>query len=227
MSFTLKYIKYKTKYNNLKNNSRTQKGGLNAEDAERLYKLYLRYYAKIVLTDNVYLVQSIQADYNRLNYFDDNNILGKNKLIGIKTEYSIDQIEKNFDKYGIIILRNVKYSSYLLLGCGNTPIMGYDPKIHDHVDYTTINPEITMNPTIIGALGYDDGIIQYMQDINDKFDVLCGEAVTLAADLKTANKIADALDKIMKPDYDVCELNHEYYGKGRDAFMRSYLVWIE
>lgn len=225
MSYREKYLKYKKKYTMLRDKLE-QRGGLklNMNGVERLFKLYLRYYAKIVLTDEAYIIDSIHTDHNNiLAYRFQDQYMGSEVLRFIEVDYTIDQIEQNFEKYGIIILRDPTKSKKLLLGCGTKPLIIL--KNHEHKDFTTINPQLSMNPTIVGAFGVDDGIERFFIDVNYKFDDLYGEAVTIAFDEKTAEMTADKLDKIMEPNYGVYELDGNiFFGKGREGFLNSYLV---
>lgn len=79
-------------------------------------------------------------------------------LNNLDVNLSWNEIEDVFNKYGVIQLRKIDGDSHkLLLGCGNYPIdEGFRDWGHFHKGMTTINPEITKNPTIIAAFGIDD-----------------------------------------------------------------------
>ncbi len=97
---------------------------------------------------NPYIQDSIKSDLNRISE------LGIHCLSNLTLDYSLEEIEKKFEETGVIVLRNPQSSKKLLLGCGNCPVdKNFDAFIHHHKDAVTINPEITMNPTIIGAFG--------------------------------------------------------------------------
>jgi hypothetical protein len=82
----------------------------------------------------------------------------------------------------------------LLIGCGNSPLIPSNKphkneseeqfkkrynEEHIHKDFITINPELTMNPTIVGAFGFDEGINKYLKEKNHKYNTFGHEAVTL------------------------------------------------
>ncbi|XWV25093.1 putative ORFan [Tupanvirus deep ocean] len=237
--YILKYLKYKKKYEQLKKSMTIQNGGastrtdvsgtrrLNMEGVNRLFNLYLRYYSKTVLTNNTYLINSIHEDYNRtILYKSNDQHVGIHVLRDIIVDYEIEEIEANFDKYGIIILRDPTKSKKLLLGCGSKPLI--DLINHDHQEFVTINPELSMNPTIIGAFGVDLGIQQFFMDNSFKFEQLYAEAVTITNNLQIGNQIADYLDQIMVENYDVYEYPNEKVEnlQGRDAFINSNMIYI-
>lgn len=67
-------------------------------------------------------------------------------------------IVRIFTESGVIQLRPIEQNSHqLLLGCGNFPINGFYRALrHDHKGMTTINTEISYNPTIVATFGMDD-----------------------------------------------------------------------
>jgi hypothetical protein len=225
MSYKDKYLKYKKKYNNLLNGKKIQTGGntLDTDDIKRLFKLYLHYYSDTVLKNNLYIINSIHSDYNKIiTYRDYDEYVGIKIFENMEVDYSMDQIEDNYEKYKIIILRDPTKSKNLLVGCGTKPLI--ELADHQHPDFTTINPEISINPTIVGALGADPGIEQFFIDNNYKFDNFYAEAVTLASNETIANNIADILDKIMITDYGVYEFPDEFFGVGRAALLKSNII---
>ena len=117
-----------------------------------------------------------QIAYWNEHLFDQSGDLNLAFLRLLKTELPIDEIEKTFYKYGVIQLRPLK-SEMLLPGCGNLPLQignrphdcsiglrgfaehqdfftSYQQK-HSHEEFDTIDPDIRMNPTVVGFLGSD------------------------------------------------------------------------
>lgn len=90
----------------------------------------------------------------------------------------IEKIKEIFHKTGLIQLRDVAESDKLLLGCGNCPIVPLLTKGHEHKGFITINPDISMNPTVVGAFGHNKGLSQILP--KEHFKDLYGEHVTLA-----------------------------------------------
>lgn len=224
----MEYYDLKNKYKGIVDTSIIENNicKLNMEGVKRLFDLYLKYYSKTVLTNNTYIIDSIHDDYCHLvRHKIDETLIGIHILRDIIVDYELEDIEANFEKYGIIILRNPLKSKKILLGCGSKPLIGYEG--HNHQEFTTINPAITMNPTIVGAFGLEIGIQQYFIDHNHKFDQLYAEAVTLASDINTANNLADILDTIMIDNYKVYEYPKEKIKPelGRNAFLKSNMIY--
>lgn len=74
-----------------------------------------------------------------------------------------DSIQTNFEKYGVVQLRKLKDEKILLLGCGNGPeIFGSSQEVcdyrtkHLHEGCYTVDPDIDMNPSVVGQFGVDD-----------------------------------------------------------------------
>lgn len=232
-SFKEKYLKYKSKY--LKQKNMTQVGGCyhpTQDMVTELLKLYYNYYEHVlgnIPDDTVRTNLKISLD------FDNTKIYNGLPLFDLDIEYTIEQIKYYYDKYGIIVLRNPFASKKLLLGCGNKPLEhgNFDSGIHAHNGYITINPEITMNPTIIGAFGVDDGIKQLYLDIGFKFNEIIGEAVTIyvVENSPVTEKLKLTLDTVMIPDYKVGEIDYkiDYVPdkKGFDAFTNSYMFGVK
>lgn len=95
----------------------------------------------------------------------------------ITTDYTIEEIKQNFEKYGIIILRDPTKSKKLLIGCGNA----CDDNTHSHSDFVTVNPELHTNPSIVGGLFFDHGIEEFMNDHGWKYNVMASECCTLSS----------------------------------------------
>ena len=77
-------------------------------------------------------------------------------IVNISTETtSIEKIKEIYQSHGVIQLREIKDCKKLLIGCGNSPIHSYDDdeRDHTHNGCITVNPEISVNPTIIGEIG--------------------------------------------------------------------------
>lgn len=93
----------------------------------------------------------------------------------LSIDNSIEQIDEIYQKYGVIQMRKYKNEETLVLGCGNDPIFfesyecAYRKEYHDpmnkdkyflkerikhlHPDCYTVNPDIGMNPSIVGSFG--------------------------------------------------------------------------
>lgn len=91
---------------------------------------------------------------------------------------NLDIINEIYTKYGAVQLRHLSDEKILIVGCGNNPIfLGDQPltekyqlllnnnidktwieycKNHFHPNCYTINPDIGMNPSIIGEFGIND-----------------------------------------------------------------------
>lgn len=117
----------------------------------------------------------------------------------------IDKIKKIFEEYGVIQLREAETSTKLLLGCGNCPV---DPQFHNdkhkHEGFVTINPALSMNPTIIGAFGIDEGLSRLLRE--NYYDSLHAEAVTLAS---SSAKIHVTALKCLKTNFKTYEIGEE------------------
>lgn len=138
-------------------------------DYNRLLALYKKYLAT---QTNEYIVRSIESDLERI----EKNL---DMLKNLDIDYTIEEIESSFDKYGVIMLRPIGGMESLLLGCGNCPVdSNFSDKVHAHTGYDTINPELTMNPTVVGAFGVDKGLLELLP--KDHYKRLSGERLTIA-----------------------------------------------
>lgn len=130
----------------------------------------------------------------------------------ITTDYTFEEIKQNFEKYGIIILRDPTKSKKLLIGCGNS----CDNDTHSHIGDVTMNPELVTNPTIVGGLFFDHGIEKYMNDHNWKYKTLASECCTLSSNgyENFKNNIVpnadNIIDTLFETDFSVDEF---FYGK--------------
>lgn len=121
---------------------------------------------------------NIQNNYETIwNCTISDNILNvefKKELIIDNDTNSIDSV---YDKYKVIQLRSLNNERTLIIGCGNNPIFNgnnllkkdYESDIlkmesrwqnyskkHEHLGCYTINPDLGMNPSIVGQFGIDD-----------------------------------------------------------------------
>lgn len=138
------------------------------------------YHAYRELQKNQYIINCIDDDLKTIQK------LGPNLKIDIELPFST--IKETFDKTGVIPLRDVKASKKLLLGCGNRPCSNEpdDSEEHAHAGFITVNPELTMNPTVIAAFGHNTGLNQVLPE--NHYTELHGEAITLGT-------IVDDFDK--------------------------------
>ncbi len=195
---------------------------LSANETNQLFSLYLTYFQKAV-DKNV--KGSIKNDLHRL--IDDYKALQN-----LNVDYSFEDIEKNYKKYGIIILRDPTKSKILLLGAGNSPIIPRPMGKHQHEGHITINPQLSMNPTIVGAFGFDEGINRFMKDKKHTFDVLSAEGVTIAPSFKVLKQnptFFEAL-KMLQKDFKNHEINDknevtEDFGTGLEGLKKSNLLY--
>jgi hypothetical protein len=91
----------------------------------------------------------------------------------LSVDNSVSDVQKLYNWYGVIQLRRYAGERKLILGCGNNPIfIGSTPlrkqydsvtefwsnyaESHKHVGCYTINPDIGMNPSIVGCFGIED-----------------------------------------------------------------------
>jgi hypothetical protein len=106
--------------------------------------------------DNI-VGRSAREDYKRLTdqgLNDDKtypNVLNK-----LTIELTNEEIKNIYKKFGVIQLRYIHpEDTKLLIGCGNNPILDFQTN-HEHKGMVTINPELSMNPTIVGGFGVQD-----------------------------------------------------------------------
>lgn len=87
-------------------------------------------------------------------------------LLGLRVELPLEKIQEIFDQYHVIVLRDPSASESLLVGCGNSPITDVICKgeghNHEHEEFVTIDPDITKNPTIIGAFGTQESLHSFL-----------------------------------------------------------------
>jgi hypothetical protein len=191
----MSYQKYKLRYQKLKG------GGLTDAEKDILLGLYKSYYDKILTIyqkvlqeeytaieqcrkkyDN-HVVEKIYRNYNlskasiieTTKRIDENIQILQNKSDvvwnNLTLDYTIDEIVKNYDKYAVIILRNPKKTTNLMIGCGE------GSGLHAHDDYVTIDIGIKINPTVVGAFLIDNDIANIFED--HKFKIFTAEAVTI------------------------------------------------
>lgn len=118
------------------------------KDLKELKKLYKSYHkhVKIALKEGIdaqYISNCCQSDLKDLTI---------DTLQKLDIDYTLAQIKENFERTGLIILRDPYAQTSLLLGCGNNPQTAAFSKDHSHEVYITINPQLSMNPTIVGAV---------------------------------------------------------------------------
>ena len=127
----------------------------------------------------------------------------------LEIDLSWEQIEEIFNKYGIIQLRKIDENSHkLLLGCGNKPINDFfQTRGHYHKGTTTVNPSLSMNPTIVASFGIDDlsNVLPSRQ-----YD-------TLAFEYFGNMKKTDQLEKALDGEYFKENMDHSFYYNIDDA----------
>jgi hypothetical protein len=150
---------------------------MNISDAREIYSMYLQYGQRHA--SDVYLSASINDDLVRLGASDEERI---QKITHLNVIIGIEKIREVFQKFGVIQLREVDSSTKILIGCGNSPIdlcfTNHRHEDHRHEGWVTVNPEITMNPSIIAAFGMDKQLTRVLP--LKFYDCVYGEAVTLA-----------------------------------------------
>lgn len=84
-----------------------------------------------------------------------------NNLFIVDNEY--ENIEKIFKNFNVIQLRKYRNEKNLIIGCGNLSdnlkkelSNSEYIKLHKHENYYTIDPNIKLNPSIVGDFGIDD-----------------------------------------------------------------------
>lgn len=186
-------------------------------DHKLIYNLYIDDYYDINMEKkNEYINISIKQDIERIKQ---KNINDSDFLKNLTIEYCQSCIRLMFNKYNIIVLRDPTTSHNLLLGCGELPLVKtrkeWDPREHVHEDYITINPELSVNPTIVCAFGYEEGLYKLFKDKypEHKYKVLCTEHVTIASSGSELfkNKIMmETLTTLMVKNFRICELGHHW-----------------
>ena len=108
---------------------------------------------------------------NPYNYFN-------NKELKIDDGYP--QAHYNNGYLYAIQLRNISDPN-LLIGCGNSPIIGqYNNSKHVHNGYTTVDNNPAMNPTIISNFGFNNIYLGFIGD--DTFDKVFYEGLSPGPD---------------------------------------------
>lgn len=91
---------------------------------------------------------------------------GAERLRGLTVELPLEEIRRIFDEHRVILLRDASASRSLLVGCGNSPITDIICKgeghNHEHAGIVTIDPDITKNPTVIGAFGSQESLHAFL-----------------------------------------------------------------
>lgn len=170
---------------------------------ERIYNLYVKF--RDIHATNVYFRNSIDDELRKIEQ-------DKTILKNLNVDFTMKEIEANFEKYGIIILRKPKKYS-LLVGCGNGSISNdltdATLKYHLHKDHDTISLDLTLNPMIVGGFGVDDGIYRYFEDIGKKYSFFVTESVTLfsADDVDLEEKI-NKICSILKEVYECMDITY-------------------
>lgn len=118
---------------------------LSINDAQELLNLYHQY-CKLPEVQNAFVIG------NLFNYDEVQKKGGARYLQKLHVTLSIEKIKQIFAEFHVILLREFPQSHKLLIGCGNSPIRdGYHK--HKHDEYFTIDPDISMNPVIVGIFG--------------------------------------------------------------------------
>ncbi len=131
-------------------------------------------------------------------------------LANLTIDLPLEQIKEVFEKYHVIQLRPIEDSSDLLIGCGNRPVNPhYQNGGHDHLGMVTINPKLSMNPTIVAAFGYDDGLNHILP--RHHFENLHAEATTISDHISIfmQSKVAREAMECLKPDFKTFEVGYK------------------
>lgn len=134
--------------------------------------------------DRIYFHKSLEDSL-------ENIINAPDYLQNLTIELTEKEIQKTWDEYGVIPLRPVGNNEKLLLGCGNTPASPLEAAQvgandgHQHDGYDTLDPSLLINPTVVGAFGWDRGLGGFLPKAH--YTVLANEAVTLRENAKFFN----------------------------------------
>lgn len=187
---------------------------------DTIVNLYQHYY-----TDNV----DSCAHYRGRNWifgskYFDTGIFEQKKNLTIVN--NVNLINSMYDEYGIIQMRPLNNETQLLLGCGNTPLCDiWSNEEHSHRKCYTIDPNIGMNPSIIGAFGINDMTFLPFEH----FDTILFEGFMLECDnakgktRKTKNKrtIQDILYLLKENGKIKCEDARDFFVKKNNKLYHS------
>lgn len=236
------YEKHIRKSKKIKKSQKNQQGGdkLSDDTVEKLIVLYKKYCSD---QKNIYIKNSCEYKFSTSEF-------NKTLLKNLDLDFPIEYIETIYYYFGIIPLRNPLSSQSLLLGCGNNPLTATsnlsNKEQHDHSYCVTVDPYILSNPTIIGAIPYNSGVIDYIYSLSmgkHKYNRLFGEGVSIA--MKPYNNwiqenISNGtynreyfecnLSKIFEDKFEVYEArttrskgtSYEYHGTGIDGVKKVF-----
>lgn len=157
-----------------------QNNTISCNDASEIYSMYYQY--RDSLKNEIYLKNCVEHSLRTLG---DSKKEIINNIQKLNITLPIDKIKDIFNKTGLIQLREADTSKKLLVGCGNGQIGDGGCK-SKHDGYITINPEIEMNPTIVGAFGHDDNLNLILKE--GFFEEFHSECVTLGSTFSELSK---------------------------------------
>ena len=229
------YKKYKLKYS-----YDGQKGGKKPDEAElrRIIHLYLAFYKKQILNYEMVVSPALKNTYSYLitgiEHTISQIIIGN--LSNLNIGLPIEEIELIFAKYGIIVLR-MPDSNSMLVGCGNEPQKGdfadpaKDDPDHKHIGLVTLNVEISFNPTIIAAFGFDSGLNRFYEEYRcPKIEYLYSEAASIVMNVEENEKaylremIKSNISEILDPNFGIGELEPNRTPK--EVIMQNGYPWL-
>jgi len=132
-------------YEKINNNKLTD------EIIDRLMTLYIRYFNACMTDSKIYALNLCKIVHNEMIH------LTYESLSSLTLDYDIQTIEKMFDTFGIIVLRNPTISKKLIIS------ERYGEK------FATMYPTLRANPTIVGCYNIDN-INSLLKKFAHKYD---------------------------------------------------------
>jgi len=127
----------------------------------------------------------------------------------LKIELPLNEIEKIFIKFGIIVLRKPKNKN-LLFYCGNDPVYSSAMKrsypnpnnYHAHNGYDTVDCDLLMNPTSVSH-SLSEGLKNYFSSIGKKYKRIEGCVMPVIHDADVNHMFGDTCMLLMEKKIDV------------------------
>lgn len=98
----------------------------------------------------------------------------KRRIATFNITLPVAEIESIFKKYGVIQLRLLS-RDILIVGCGES----HAP--HNHSTADTLDPDLTMNPTVVGYHG-DIGVTDFFEASRHRYDIILDEGPMTVSD---------------------------------------------
>lgn len=165
---------------------------LTAIQKEELYKIYIEYLSNHIIESD----QSVAFVAKNCLMELENKEKFMSLIDKIEITLDFDTIMDIYKKTGLIMLRKPENEESILLGCGRNPpnltdeYKNKNPDKHYHRDYYTIDPDISMAPSIIAFFGTDNEKLSKVFKIYGKtFSSITTETVNSIVEKKeTAHK---------------------------------------